>query len=707
MAAEEDNENLDGDDDDGVDDFDDDEDSISQTGLTPEEKLIRAIFGNNAADAVDKRCAALRQAVKLHQTSKNYAKEIEAWEELRDLGRMSGTDLHSVGIAYYNHKNFAKALEYYRRYAAMHQDIAPLFNMGLVYNDPEVSQDADAADAYRRALALKPDYERAKEALESTKRKLVPLAQHARAAAVGLVQSEDRFRFYINPFEVLQIQAIESAEGLAVKVIQRAKKQLLQELELNDGKVSWLHNYPLDKSRAIAMEEELYDESMRRYHWAIFQDKPLLRFLTLGDCDAEGGSVYSTPALSVRAMKSPIEQFLYSDAYFPQDTIALLEKDPGFRSFIGKPFAQQYNFLLTRAIEKKIVPVIEVLFDGRRWVEPEHDNICFDGASRWAKQRIVWIEQQVEIAARKKPNVLEVEKYLVDNAVIEIFNLLPTWFRDDQSRFVAAIRVLAISCHNDHGDTASSDKLLRLSDGFKFKSVTLNKQLEEDRAKVKEILAERAKHSFSIYVRKDLPLTIDHNGVTYGSTTITPDELESVRWGVFIRYHNRIEGERIFELVLQSQAAVVPIKWDKRGLIRLTKSLFRKAGAIVPVAEMSSLEQQVVFTMAIDAVLYFLVPTLVDKLIDRLMHGQEFAIGPCTLSRSGIAFNTGTIFRKEHIIPWSGVSCQMGGGGVCVFGKHNAKVLPGKNSVSMSVMETDNAVLFPIILNIMEQQSAD
>ena len=64
---------------------------------------------------------------------------------------------------------------------------APWVNLALVYRDPELSQDADAADACRRALALKPDYERAKELLDTTKRKLVPLAARAQSAATGLV----------------------------------------------------------------------------------------------------------------------------------------------------------------------------------------------------------------------------------------------------------------------------------------------------------------------------------------------------------------------------------------------------------------------------------------------------------------------------------------------------------------------------------------
>ena len=40
--------------------------------------------------------------------------------------------------------------------------------------------------------------------------------------------------------------------------------------------------------------------------------------------------------------------------------------------------------MLTRAINlhgnKPLLPVVEALFDGRRWVEPEDDDICFEGA---------------------------------------------------------------------------------------------------------------------------------------------------------------------------------------------------------------------------------------------------------------------------------------------------------------------------------------
>ena len=104
-----------------------------------------------------------RYLAALHRKRKDFEREIDALDQLCELGLATWTDLNELGIAYYNNKKFAKALEYYRLSAKAEPSVYPLHNMGLVFNDPEVSQDSDAADAYRRALALQPDYKPAKE----------------------------------------------------------------------------------------------------------------------------------------------------------------------------------------------------------------------------------------------------------------------------------------------------------------------------------------------------------------------------------------------------------------------------------------------------------------------------------------------------------------------------------------------------------------
>jgi tetratricopeptide (TPR) repeat protein len=400
--------------------------------------------------------------------TKDLEEEIKSLENIYRSGVATSYDLHKLGSAYHNHRDLAKAVKYFRLSAAakpLGNDWVSLallantwVNLALVYSDPEISQDADAADACRRALALKPDDERAKELLERTKRKLVPLAAQALSAASGLVESKKFFDVYISPFEMLQIADMTAANGLDAKAIQQAKKRLLHELELNDGKVSWLGDYSLDKARAVAVVDELDDEAKRRYHLAIYRNKRLLNFLTRGD----------------------IQHFLYRDDYFPRDTEELLHRELGFRTFLSKPFARQYNRVLTRAIEQGRLPVVEVLFDGRRWVEPEDEDMCFDRASKRVGDIVEEMRAIVRGGSSRKVSLYEIEVFMREHSLPELFNLLPVHFASYQGEIVKELRFLAISCFKKYDEFILSRDILNLCKRFTSRDVAFNEQLQED-----------------------------------------------------------------------------------------------------------------------------------------------------------------------------------------------------------------------------------
>jgi len=408
-----------------------------------------------------------RYYAQLFKKQKKYTEEAKALEELLELDKASSTDMNQIGIAHYNAGSYGKALAFYRMSALMEPDTAPYFNMGLVFNDAEVSQDADAADAYRRALKINPAYAKAQEKLAATKTKLAPLAEQALAQAKGLVRNDERYQHYLNPFEVLQVDA--DAEEIDVKALQRSKKKLLQELDLNDGKVSWLDEQPLDKSRVLAIEEELDDPDKQEYHRLIFQNEPLLRFLTHGD----------------------IRHFLYSDDYFPEEALDLLDEDEGFRAFLSKPFAAQYNAVLSRAIDKKSLAVVEVLFDGRRWVEDADLEQCLAGAFKKVGHQVEIIRSLEKESETRLVGFPEVQNALNVQGTVALFNLLPAQFRVQQTQMVACLRSLAINCHNKHGQTAMSKSILLLCKQFRFKSHALNEKLKEDYEKIEELLAEQ------------------------------------------------------------------------------------------------------------------------------------------------------------------------------------------------------------------------
>ena len=610
----------------------------------------------------------------LHRKRKNIEREIEALEHLYSLGEANSTDLNQLGIAYHNHRNLKKAEEYYRQSADSKPDAATWFNLGLVFNDPEVSQDADAADAYRRALALDPNYDRARERLETTKQKLLPLAERALIAAAGLVESKDSFAFYLSPFEALQLEKVAAIEQPDVKEIQRAKKILLSEIDLNDGKVPWLDDYSLDKSRAIAIVDELDDEAKRRYHWAIFQNKRLLRFLTRGD----------------------IEHFLYSDDYSPQATLNLLDTEPEFRTFLSKPFAQQYNAVLTRAIKERLLPVVEVLFDGRRWVTPEDDDICFEGAFKLIGELVEKMRTKVKDGCSHKISLHEMDDFLRQHSFPELFNLLPTHFAGYQGAVGAEIRSLAVSCYNEHDDSDLSKGVLSLCKQFTSRNEALTKSLAADFTKIEEIISKERKHSFSGQVRPGKILHVTRAGITFGGDTISANEVETIRWGIFIRTVNGSEDEHSFSLVVGSARNTLRVRWDRRGVLGEIRSLFRKSDQVVPIAQLPTEAQELNFQWMIDAAWHYLVPPLLEKLVKRLQVGQTVVIGPCTLSSAGVAFRTGFIFRKDHLLAWNDADTETGSGQISVFSRTNPNV-----RASMVAKDTDNAVVLPILFDAM------
>ena len=254
-----------------------------------------------------------------------------------------------------------------------------------------------------------------------------------------------------------------------MKVIQRAKKRLLQEIELNDGKVSWLDDYPLDKARALAAENELYDDAKRRYHRAVFLNKRLLGFLTRGD----------------------IRHFLYADDYFPQETLELLDEEPDFRAFLSKPFARQYNLVLTRSIDRRLLTVVEVLFDGRRWVESEDEDICFEGASKRIGDLVELMQSKAAEGRTRKVSLQEIEDFLRKHSFPELFNLLPTTFASAQGKVVTELLELGIDCYMKHHDADLSKEILKICKRFTSRSVEVTKRLEKNFKTIEEIISEQ------------------------------------------------------------------------------------------------------------------------------------------------------------------------------------------------------------------------
>jgi tetratricopeptide (TPR) repeat protein len=612
----------------------------------------------------------------------NIPKQIEALERLVALGTANAGDLNNLGIAYFRQKNFGKAIEYYRLSIHNNPTAATLHNLGLVYGENEISQDVDAADAYLQAIAIEPKYQPAELGLQKLALKLIPLSKKAKETIIPLIRPDEAYQYYLNPFEALQIEPGDEDNELDIKIIQRAKKKLLQEIDLNDGKVSWLNDFHLDRSKAINIDEDLHHPTKRLFHYNIFRNTQLLRFLTLGELD----------------------HFFYRNDPVIIETLKFLDREPDFRRFISKPFARQYNTILGRAIDKRILPLIEVLFDGRRWVTPEDDDLCFEAAYKRINDIVEDMESIANEGTTTKLASGRVQEFLSKNSLPHLFNLLPTHFASAQRDFTVHLRSLAISTFNVHGDARLSKVILLLCKGFTTRSVEIAAKLAEDFKAIDRMLDEEkrqaeedAKNSFDGWVHKHGRLSITKQLITYAGDSIQAQDVENIRWGISIQSGNGLTSRHDFSLVVQSTSNYLVIEWGKAGLISGVRGLFRKAGEIIPIDEQSSEEQGTHFQKIIAAIIHNLLPSFISKIINRLNSGAQVSIGLCILSKTGIAFSTGLIFRKHHNLPWSDIGTQMQNGEVYVF-SHSSKA-----SISMPAMSTDNAVIIPFICSLMNK----
>jgi tetratricopeptide (TPR) repeat protein len=595
----------------------------------------------------------------LCRKQKDITGEIRVLTNLIALDKADTHDLNALGIAYYNQKDFAAAIECYRFAAAAGRNPSALFNMGLVFSDREVSQDLDASDAYRRVLLIDPSNTRAAQCLEATKRKLIALATAVRPLAAGLLQRDELFRFYVNPFELLQLAPPDVNGTLDIKAVQRAKKRLLQEIELNDGAVSWLDNCHIDRSRALEAEDALHDEMLREYHSEVFTNVPLLRFLTRGD----------------------MEHFVYSDSNFPHRTLARIEADDAFLDFLSGPFAKQFNLLLTRAVERRLLPVVEALLDGRRWVRREDDEICFEGASKRVETLALLMRQKAEDGVKRRIEHAELVAFFKQHSIPELFNLLPTPFASVQRDLVSSIRTLAIACFNEHGDTELSKSVLNLCNQFTFRSVELTARLKEDYQTIERLIAEERKYESHLQLGGNRPIAITKDGIRDGTTFLPAASVAAVRWGTTIARGGSDDVYEFFFSANDGAGKSITVNWRSQGT--------------------DAVDQREHFASMIRATLTYLAKHIVAGLRSRVLSGPPFTIGNCTLHQNGVSFQTqGFIFRKSHTIRWDDVVTEASGGNIIVRSRSHPSAM-----CTQSMRDVDNAVLLPLLVSLMTSPS--
>jgi hypothetical protein len=589
----------------------------------------------------------LEQLANLCEELKDPDGELWALTRLEEISALSTYRLNRLGILHHNAHHFASALGYYRRCALEGKDPAGWINLGLVFNEPAVNQRLDAVDTWLQGKALYHAHARFEKLLEANTPPLLQRAYAVRSRTLALIGGDQLYKHYLSPFELLDI-AGNDADAVAIlddaRNIGRAKKRLLQEIELEDGQISWMPGLRAEKSQAIALCEELNSLSLKYMHANIYESKPLLDFLSRGT----------------------LEHFtLAPDVEYPK-ILDVLEDDGEFRDWLSPIFAAQFSLVFAKALERRDLIAIECMLDGRRLVTPKDQERCFEAARRIVDRLLGPLRALKEKAEKSKPSVALVTEVLKGEQLADILVLLPSDFHDLIEETAELVRSISITSYNVHDDADLALAIIGLSDALVARSPAAKHRLDEDRSTLKEkIRAEREDELELVLGGKRLAVTKE--GVFHQDRSLPADEVTSMRWGIAVK----AEGGSLlhhYRMVLAgTRGPAMDIQWRARP----------------------AKEQDDLFNKLIKAAIVYIAPGCIDRLKVQLRNGQPRRVGPTKITADGVVVTIkGWFSDTAWTIHWSRLSLDLQNGMLIVRDRSNAKA-----DVTMSLQETDDAIL--------------
>lgn len=580
------------------------------------------------------------------------AEEILVLTKLDELESLSPWHLNRLGILHFLNNHGFDAIKYWSRNAHQSDDTASLFNLGLAYNLDDVSQDVDAVDCWRLVMRKDESNEKAPNRILSVKAPLLDLARKVQSSRKSLCQAEDQwYSIYINPFQLLNCPKDFDFGDLEPKVVQKWKKTLLQEIELEEGKLHWMPGLTVDRSKAIELAEKLSDIEVASHHWEVYKCKPLLEFLSKGD----------------------INHFLLDEEWSPLDFIERVSVSEALREWLSDPFSAQYDRIFNKAVAARDVPVIEALLDGRRWVMPSYADRCFENALREADSILIPLRELKNRAEAIKVTVKQIDEVLETHKIISILNLLPPYFRNLQNEAVGLVRSIAIDAHNVHEDSELSLAIIEKSKEFSFKSIELTQRLKEDFEAISEMIKKQREHESHLTFGNARHWKITKEGVSDNGDLCPANEIRALRWGIMVEQN----GSHNYLFAAKRRTG-------KEYMLTWTSSDRDK--------------QDELFEKLVNAAFHYIIPDVMENLLDELKRGGTLTVGPIQITQNGMSFESKwLIFTSQNQVPWSGIDVVLQNGSAIVVDKFR-----GKKSPPISLRDVPNAMLlrlFPMSFN--------
>jgi tetratricopeptide (TPR) repeat protein len=572
------------------------------------------------------------------------ARCVQLLQKIRDQGEADETEMFSLAYYYGQQDDSFAAAHIYENLPALATKSTALQNLGVMYRN--LQRSADAMDALRISHRVDDSNAKVTRLVNETAQERGALREELRKQADPYLEQADWHHHYVNPFTLLDLSPEQAKES--VKALQKARQAVLRELELEDNSVSWVPGLHIDRSSALALFEELNDPARLEMHACVFRAPALEAFLSKG-------------SLKHFTQDLPDDSDVQLQTLVSHELVASL----------SVKFAAQFDDVLTKAIERIDAPAVRALMSGRRWVLPEHDELCFEGATRSLLRMGEELDRLREKAKGAAVHISQVQHLLERWKLAKLLPWLPLEFHKVHEQVYRNVSQISIA---HYGRTENAEEALVLLDLAKVsavKSVALRHEYESGRETLLGFIAEENKAAVSLTFGSKT-FTINKVGVTYDNKSIPAAQVHAFRWGM-------------------TQTRAQPPAW------RLSISFGDGKGqelGVSWVAEGPTFDKQRAhWGELIDAAAAYLLDHALTNFKKKLSTGVQLPMGDAVVFEEGVRFTVkGFIFSHERAAPWANIATSLVNGDVVLRDRTHPKAI-----ARVPIATTDNALLLRML----------
>lgn len=556
--------------------------------------------------------------------------------------------INKLGGYFYKNNLYLDALRCFKRCISYNDFKYGLYNAGLTYS--ALGQRLNALDTWFEGVKYYPEYETQKTKFE---KELVDFKQIASKVdrKKEILDEKEWFEEYLNPFELLDISTEEDVDELSLKEIQNYRKLLLQEIDLEDGKIPWLNFKVIDKSRAIGLVDSLNDENIKNYHSTIFQKKFILDFLSKGD----------------------ITLFLMEPCDEIEEFIDFLKNDDDFEEWFSVIFAKQFDKVFKIVQKSNNLDLYKLIVSGRHWVNDSHLGDLFSSSYDEISKLLDKLRDADRYYEKVKPTYQGVFEVLKTSRVEALLKPLPSQFIDVQEEAAKLVRRIAIKAMNKHKDSQVSKEILDLARTLIPVGSTMTFDIKEDLETINEIIESEKKDESAITIG-NVKTSIKKEGVRHDMQFIPAEKVEALCWG-YSATKGQYSTSYSYSFRFIGNGQIINVAWSGSKDGDKSKQLFDEH---------------------VNALFSYIFPKTITFVRNQLEQGGIIIIGDCRLTKANVHFETkGWFSNKSHNVPWSKLKVDLSNGELILCSTDNYS-----DKVKMPLMSTPNAyILFSLVKN--------